>query len=77
MGWLSAVSTSPTAIQPGPKFDYKLRWLNRLISYGQELLKKGVLTVLCGDFNVVPTPASRRAAVASTRSLPGPTAREL
>ena len=41
---------------PGPKFDYKLRWFNRLISYGQELLKEGVPSVLCGDFNVVPTP---------------------
>ena len=41
---------------PGPKFDYKLRWFNRLISYGQELLKDGVPSILCGDFNVVPTP---------------------
>ena len=41
---------------PGPKFDYKLRWFDRLISYGQLLLKDGVATVLSGDYNVVPTP---------------------
>ena len=41
---------------PGPKFDYKLGWFDRLISYGQDLLKAGSPTVLCGDYNVVPTP---------------------
>jgi exodeoxyribonuclease III len=41
---------------PGPKFDYKLRWFDRLISYGQDLLKAGAPAVLCGDYNVVPTP---------------------
>jgi exodeoxyribonuclease III len=41
---------------PGPKFDYKLRWFDRLIAYGQHLLNEGTSTVLCGDFNVVPTP---------------------
>ncbi|TIS53263.1 MAG: exodeoxyribonuclease III [Mesorhizobium sp.] len=39
---------------PGPRFDYKLGWFQRLISYAQTLLKKE--TVLCGDYNVVPTP---------------------
>ncbi|RWP13893.1 exodeoxyribonuclease III [Mesorhizobium sp.] len=41
---------------PGPKFDYKLRWFNRLISYSQVLLREGSPCVLCGDYNVVPTP---------------------
>ena len=41
---------------PGPKFDYKLRWFDRLISYSQDLLKAGAPTVLCGDYDVVPTP---------------------
>jgi exodeoxyribonuclease III len=41
---------------PGPKFDYKLAWFARLISYGQQLLAAGAPTVLCGDYNVVPTP---------------------
>lgn len=41
---------------PGPKFDYKLAWFARLINYGQELLEAGAPTLLCGDYNVVPTP---------------------
>ena len=41
---------------PGPKFDYKLRWFDRLIAYGKVLLEEGGPTVLCGDYNVVPTP---------------------
>ncbi|AZO08797.1 MULTISPECIES: exodeoxyribonuclease III [unclassified Mesorhizobium] len=39
---------------PGPKFDYKLCWFQRLIGYAQTLLAQD--TVLCGDYNVVPTP---------------------
>ena len=41
--------------QPGPKFDYKLAWFERLIAYGQELLDTGLPVVLAGDYNVVPT----------------------
>jgi exodeoxyribonuclease-3 len=41
--------------QPGPKFDYKLAWLNRLSAYATELLATGVPVVLAGDYNVVPT----------------------
>ncbi len=40
---------------PGPKFDYKLRWFERLTSYAAELLATGAPVVLAGDFNVVPT----------------------
>lgn len=40
---------------PGPKFDYKMRWFDRLIAHAQALLTSGAPTVLCGDFNVVPT----------------------
>src|SRR6202051_5058568 len=40
---------------PGPKFDYKLRWLNRLIVHSAELLASGSPAVLAGDFNVIPT----------------------
>lgn len=40
---------------PGPKFDYKLRWFDRLIDHAGALLDSGYPTVLCGDFNVVPT----------------------
>jgi exodeoxyribonuclease-3 len=40
---------------PGPKFDCKLRWLERLTSYAETLLKSGSPAVLAGDFNVMPT----------------------
>jgi exodeoxyribonuclease-3 len=43
--------------QPGPKFDYKLAWLARLIDHAAELRDSGAPVVLAGDFNVVPTPA--------------------
>lgn len=41
--------------QPGPKFDYKLRWFECLIAHARTLLDSGNPTVLAGDFNVVPT----------------------
>jgi len=40
---------------PGPKFDYKLEWFAQLRHRAQALLADGVPTVMCGDFNVVPT----------------------
>ena len=42
--------------QPGPKFDYKLAWFDRLIDHAAGLLTAGVPVVLAGDYNVVPTP---------------------
>jgi exodeoxyribonuclease-3 len=36
------------------KFDYKLRWMERLGAHAQELLGEERSTVLCGDWNVVP-----------------------
>jgi exodeoxyribonuclease III len=41
--------------QPGPKFDYKLAWLQRLVSHAATLHTAGVPVALAGDFNVVPT----------------------
>jgi exodeoxyribonuclease-3 len=41
--------------QPGPKFDYKLAWFERLIEHAAGLMKAGVPVVLAGDYNVVPT----------------------
>jgi exodeoxyribonuclease-3 len=41
--------------QPGPKFDYKLAWFDRLITRAKELQDCGQPVVLAGDFNVVPT----------------------
>jgi len=40
--------------QPGPKFDYKLRWMERLASRARALLEAEVPTVLMGDYNVIP-----------------------
>ena len=40
---------------PGPKFDYKLRWFERLIAHAGELIYTKKPVVLCGDFNVMPT----------------------
>jgi exodeoxyribonuclease III len=40
---------------PGPKFDYKLRWFERLSSHAKRLLASGAPVVLAGDFNVMPT----------------------
>ncbi|MBW6523332.1 exodeoxyribonuclease III [Sphingomonas sp. RHCKR47] len=40
--------------QPGPKFDYKLRWIDRLRARAQVLLDAEVPAVLAGDYNVIP-----------------------
>jgi len=40
---------------PGPKFDYKLAWFERLTKHGAQLLKSGGPVVLTGDYNVMPT----------------------
>jgi exodeoxyribonuclease-3 len=42
---------------PGPKFDYKLAWFERLVVHAQTLIDSGRDVVLAGDFNVVPTNA--------------------
>ena len=42
--------------QPGPKFDYKLKWFKRLAAHGKALLAEGVPVILAGDYNVAPTP---------------------
>lgn len=41
--------------QPGPRFDYKLKWFARLIRHARRLIDDETPTVLLGDFNVVPT----------------------
>jgi exodeoxyribonuclease-3 len=41
--------------QPGPKFAYKLAWMERLNRHAAELLAARVPVVLAGDYNVVPT----------------------
>jgi exodeoxyribonuclease-3 len=51
--------------QPGPKFNYKLAWFERLIAHAAELMASGAPVVLAGDYNVVPTPQD----IYATRSL--------
>ena len=41
--------------QPGPKFDYKLAWLESLNAHAAELYATGAPVVLAGEYNVVPT----------------------
>ena len=43
--------------QPGPKFKYKLAWMERLLMHAAELYALDAPVVLAGDFNVVPTDA--------------------
>lgn len=45
---------------PGPKFDYKLQWFQRLTDYAATLLAQPVPVVLAGDFNVIPTELDAR-----------------
>ena len=51
--------------QPGPKFNYKLAWFERLLTHAAELMSTGVPVVLAGDYNVVPAPQD----IYPTRSL--------
>jgi len=41
--------------QPGPKFDYKLAWFERLQQHARTLVDCGHPVVMAGDYNVVPT----------------------
>jgi len=41
--------------RPGPKFDYKLRWFDRLIAHAATLVAMDAPVVVCGDYNVMPT----------------------
>ena len=41
--------------KPGPKFDYKLAWLDRLKDHAQDLLDSKLPAILVGDYNVIPT----------------------
>jgi len=40
---------------PGPKFDYKMQWFERLTTRATELLAQDEPVILTGDFNVIPT----------------------
>lgn len=42
---------------PGPKYDAKLAWFERLIAHAAWLIDQQVPVVLAGDFNIIPTEA--------------------
>src|SRR3546814_14507622 len=52
--------------QPGPKFDYKLRWMKRLRDRATAILAEEIPAVLAGDYNVIPHDRD----VFSTRPMP-------
>lgn len=52
IGCLYAPNGNPA---PGAKFDYKLRWFERLKTHAAERLAHAVPVVLAGDYNVIPT----------------------
>lgn len=41
--------------RPGPKFDYKMAWYDRLHAHASDLIESGMPVILAGDFNVMPT----------------------
>jgi exodeoxyribonuclease III len=41
---------------PGDKYDYKLKWMDRLLAFSRERLKLEEPFVLAGDYNVIPMP---------------------
>ncbi|MCP3972570.1 MAG: exodeoxyribonuclease III [Rhodobacteraceae bacterium] len=41
---------------PGPKYDYKLAWMERLKNRAQALLDSEEIALMAGDFNVIPQP---------------------
>lgn len=40
---------------PGEKFDYKLKWLERLDAQAELLISSGKPVIIAGDFNIIPT----------------------
>ena len=40
---------------PGPKYDYKLKWLARLLTHAAALAASEKPVILLGDYNVIPT----------------------
>ena len=52
VGCLYAPNGNPA---PGPKFDDKLAWFERLVAHAETLLAADVPVALVGDFNVIPT----------------------
>lgn len=41
---------------PGPKYDYKLAWMERLYARAQDLMQHEEPALMCGDYNIIPQP---------------------
>lgn len=41
---------------PGPKYDYKLAWMERMHARAQQLLAEEIPTMMAGDYNIIPQP---------------------
>lgn len=41
---------------PGPKYDYKLAWMERLYAHAQDLMQREEPALMCGDYNIIPQP---------------------
>ena len=41
---------------PGPKYDYKLAWMERLHTRAQALMELEEPALMCGDYNIIPQP---------------------
>ncbi|WP_439507151.1 exodeoxyribonuclease III [Yoonia sp.] len=39
---------------PGPKFDYKLAWMDRLLARARALLAEEMPALMAGDYNIIP-----------------------
>lgn len=39
---------------PGPKYDYKLAWMDRLYARAQSLMASEEPALMCGDYNIIP-----------------------
>jgi exodeoxyribonuclease-3 len=40
---------------PGPKYDYKLKWIERLLTHAADLVGHDTPVILAGDYNIIPT----------------------
>jgi exodeoxyribonuclease-3 len=66
--WIEATVSAPRPIRvcglylpngnpaPGPKYDYKLAWMDRLKARAAALIEGEETAVMLGDFNVIPEP---------------------
>ena len=64
--WIEATVVNKTAVRicglylpngnpaPGPKYDYKLAWMERLHKRAQALLQTEEIALMAGDYNVIP-----------------------